>query len=325
MPNIVFAEMPEAADRDIEREVSLLPASATVSRYVYRGDRDELAHRCRNADAILTDLVPFREDTLQELRQCRIISVAATGWDCVDLDAAAERGIAVSAVGEYCTAEVADHAIGMLLALHRRLFDYDRQVRRDSDWSWDRIRGIDRLDEQTLGLIGFGRIGQAVAHRAAAFGLRVLVHDPQLDESAALDLGVTPVDLTELLHRADFISLHCNLNPGRPPLLNTEVFEQMRRGVRLINVARGGLIDEFALADALDSGRVAAAALDVLSDDSPDLATHVLAGRENVLLTPHVAFLSEQSLAELKSVSASNITHFLEGRLDAINRLVPSG
>ncbi len=118
---------------------------------------------------------------LGRLEGCRIISVAATGWDCVDAAAAAERGIAVASVGEYCTDEVADHTLALLLALERRLRDYDRQVQSEHSWRWNDVQGIERLAGRTLGLVGFGRIGQAVCRRALGFGLAVIACDPRVD------------------------------------------------------------------------------------------------------------------------------------------------
>ena len=314
--------MPEAAGRDLSVERAHLPAGARIECFTYHGDPHALAAACREADAILTDYVPFGRAVLQELARCRIISVAATGWDCVDIAAAAERGIRVSCVGEYCTDEVADHALALLLALNRRLLAYDRQVQTDRDWRWNEIGGVRRLAGQTLGLVGFGRIGQAVCCRALGFGLRVLACDPRVDEVTASRHGARPATFEELIAQSDIISLHCNLTADNRGLLNREVFARMLRKPQLLNVSRGALIVEPDLADALDRGLVAGAALDVLAQDSPDLRQHPLVGRRDVLLTPHVAFFSESSVADLRRISAQNIRAFMEGRLEEVFRLV---
>ena len=175
---IVFAEMPEAAGRDLSVERQHLPAAARIETFTYRGDNGALVAACRDADAILTDYVPFDRAVIAGLTRCRIISVAATGWDCVDVRAAGERGIRVSSVGEYCTDEVADHALALLLALNRQLLAYHRQVQDGHSWRWNEVQGLKRLAGQTLGLVGFGRIGQAVGRRALGFGLKVLVSRP---------------------------------------------------------------------------------------------------------------------------------------------------
>ena len=138
-PTVVIAEMPEAAGRDLSIERQQLPESARIETFSYRGDSGALVAACRNADAILTDYVPFNGAVLQQLERCRIISVAATGWDCVDVAAAAAYGISVSSVGEYCTDEVADHTMALMLALNRHLLDYHRQVQELKDWRWNEI------------------------------------------------------------------------------------------------------------------------------------------------------------------------------------------
>ena len=316
--------MPEAAGRDLSIERRQLPPATRIETFTYRGDRDALAAACGEADAILTDYVPFDRAVLARLSRCRIISVAATGWDCVDVAAAAERGIRVSAVGEYCTNEVADHALALMLALARRLRDYDRQVQDRFSWQWNAIEGAIRLSGRTLGLIGFGRIGQAVCRRALGFGLSVIASDPRVDAAEIRRHGAEPVELDALLARADIISLHSNLDAGSRGLLGRAAFAKMRRRPLLINVSRGALIDEAGLIEALDAGLVAGTALDVLTEDSPDLRHHRLVGRDNVLLTPHVAFYSESALEDLWRISANNIRAFLEGRPEDVFRLVPA-
>ncbi len=319
---IVFAEMPEAAGRDLSIERQHLPDDAQIDCFTYTGDRRALIAACREADAIVTDYVPFDRDVLRQLPRCRIISVQATGWDCVDVRAAAERGIRVSSVGEYCTNEVADHTLALLLALNRKLPAYHRQVQGGRSWRWNEVRGVRRLAGQTLGLIGFGRIGQAVCRRALGFGLSVLAFDPLMDAAAIGRHGARPAGFEELLAEADIVSLHCSLDDASRGLLNRAAFARMRRKPLLLNVARGGLIVEADLVDALDRGLLAGAALDVLAQDSPDLSRHPLAGRDDVLLTPHVAFYSESALADLRRISAQNVRSFLEGRPDEV-RLVP--
>ncbi len=321
---IVFAEMPEAEGRDLSVERRHLPADARIDTFIFRGDRAALVAACRGADAILTDYVPFDRALLGELAGCRLISVAATGWDCVDVAAAAERGIRVAAVGEYCTDEVADHTLALLLALERRLFDYHRLVQVERSWSWNAVKGIRRLAGQALGLVGFGRIGQAVARRARGFGLAILAADPQVEAETVHHHGAEPVTLDALLARADIISLHCNLAPTNRGIMNRAAFAKMKKRPRLINVARGALVVEADLVEALDAGLVAGAALDVLAEDSPDLGHHPLVGRGDVLLTPHVAFYSESALDDLRRISANNIRAYLEGRPGDVFRLVPA-
>lgn len=319
---VAFAEMPEAEGRDLSIERQHLPPGARIVRFTFRGDRAALAAACREADAVLTDYVPFDRAVLEQLARCRIISVAATGWDCVDVGAAAARGIRVACIGEYCTEEVADHTLALLLALERRLLDYHRQVQDGKDWRWDAVHGVRRLAGQALGIVGFGRIGRAVCRRALGFGMTVLAADPRVDDATVSQHGARRVDFETLLAQADVISLHSNLEAGSRGLLDRAAFARMRRKPFIVNVARGALIAEPDLVDALERGLVAGAALDVLAEDSPDLARHPLAGRPDVLLTPHVAFYSEQALADLRRISAENIREFLAGRPERVFRLV---
>lgn len=316
--------MPEAAGRDLSIERRELPAGARIETFTFRGDAGALAAACREADAVLTDYVPFDGAVLGRLERCRLVSVAATGWDCVDVAAAAARGIRVAAVGEYCTEEVADHTLALMLASERRLRAYDRQVQGAHDWRWNEVRGLRRLAGLTLGIVGFGRIGQAVCRRARGFDLTVLATDPHVDAAELRRHGAEPAALGLLLERSDIVTLHCNLDARSRALLDRGAFAKMKKKPLLINVARGALIVEADLADALDRGLVRGAALDVLAGESPDLGHHPLLGRDNVLLTPHVAFYSEAALEDLRRISAANITAFLGGRPEAVFRLVPA-
>ena len=323
-PLIVIAEMPEAAGRDLSIERRHLPDSARIETFTWRGEPGALVAACRDADAILTDYVPFGSAVLGQLERCRIISVAATGWDCVDVAAAAACGISVCSVGEYCTDEVADHTMALVLALNRHLLDYHRQVQKLKDWRWNEVHGVQRLKGQTLGLVGFGRIGQAVCRRALAFGLKVIACDPHIDAATAERHGARLCSIDELLATSQIISLHCNLDASNRGLMNGAAFARMQLKPLLINVARGALIVEAELVRALDAGQLGGAALDVLAQDSPDLTSHPLSGRNDVLLTPHVAFYSEAALADLRRISAQNIRAFLEGRPGDMYRLVPA-
>jgi len=319
---VLFAEMPEADGRDIAIEQHNLPQGTRIRRYVHHGDKAALLDACAGVDAILTDYVPFTAELLANMGERPMISVAGTGFDSVDVIAAASLGVPVAAVGEYCTEEVADHTLALLLALNRRLLDYHHQVQVQHDFRWNVVKGLRRLSGQTLGLVGFGRIGQAVARRAQGFGLEVVAHDPVVDAAFARERGVRLLPLDELYACADIISLHCNLGPQSRGMLDRAAFAQMARRPLLLNVARGGLVDETALVEALDAGVVSGAGLDVLATDSPDLARHPLGGRADVLLTPHVAFYSDTAMAELARISAGNIRAWFEGRPDAVFRWV---
>ena len=322
MTKLVVAEIPENADRDFSVEQKILGPEMEVRRFTYDGDDTSLVSACVDADVILTDYVPFTRAIIQELTRCKLISIAATGFSSIDVDAAAEAGISICAIDEYCTYEVADHTLTLMLALSRRLVEYHRQVQQEARWQFDSLSGIPRLQGLTLGIIGFGRIGKAVARRAAGFGLKIIAHDPYADMEAAASMDVAMCNLEELFATADIITLHCNLVPENRQFLDRSAFAGMKKKPILINVARGGLINEQHLISALDDGLISAAGLDVLAEESPDLESSPLVGRQNVILTPHVAFYSDASILESRAVSANNIRNFLDGNHGAVRQYV---
>jgi phosphoglycerate dehydrogenase-like enzyme len=318
-PEIVVIDTVESAGRDLSVEKQNLPSNCAIRQFTYRGNADKLANACRDADVVLCDYAVFSREVLLEMPRCKIISIAATGFNNVDIKAAKELGISVCCVGEYCTGEVADHTMALILALNRKLIIYHQQVQQQKDWTFTKVKGVSRLAGQNLGIIGFGRIGRAVASRAAAFGLNVMVFDQyQTDYKAE----VRQVAFDELLRKSDIISLHADLNADNKNLIDGGAFLKMDRRPQLINVARGGLVDEKALIYALDHRLISGAALDVLADEPPVLTNHPLVGRENVILTPHVAFFSDQALFENRKISALNIKNFLNGRFDEVFRFV---
>ena len=203
-----------------------------------------------------------------------------------------------------------------------RLVEYHDQVQNKNLWQFDSLTGISRMRDMTLGIVGFGKIGQAVARRARGFGMTMVAYDPYPNEGVATDLDVQFRDLPELLAAADIISLNCGLSTDNEHLIDARAFQQMRRNPILINCARGRLVDEAALAEALDTGQVSGAGLDVLSDESPDLRTSKFTGRSNVILTPHVAFYSDASILENRKISASNIRNFLDGKHENVRHYI---
>ncbi len=313
MTRVVVADIPENAGRDLGVEQSILGPDIELMRHCCDGNEELLISACRDADIVLTDYAPLTRIVIEQLQRCQLISIAATGYNSVDMEAAADANISVCAIEEYCTEEVADHVILLMLALCRRLAEYHDQVQRENLWQFDSLAGIARMRDLTLGIVGFGKIGQAVARRAHGFGMTIMAHDHHQDEAAATDFDVRFHDLPELLDAADIVTLNCGLSTGNEHLIDANAFQQMRRNPILINCARGGLVDETALVEALDTGKISGAGLDVLSDESPDLRASKLTGRSNVILTPHVAFYSDASILENRKISASNIRNFLDG------------
>jgi D-3-phosphoglycerate dehydrogenase / 2-oxoglutarate reductase len=245
----------------------------------------------------------------ERLRGCRAIVRYGVGLDNVDLAAADELGIAVGNVPEYGHEEISNHAIALLLALHRRLFQFDQSVRAGGE-DVPSPEEVSRLSECTLGLVGLGRIGQRVARKARAFDMRILGVDPQLQQPEAEALGIELVTLEVLLAESDCVSLHVPLTGETRHMIDERAIGLMRPKAGLINIGRGGLVDEAALARALHEGRLMGAALDVteiepLPSDSPLLEA------PNLILTPHVAWVSKPALEELRRRTAEVVTRLV--------------
>ena len=259
-------------------------------------DQQALLVECRDADIILMTALRFDRPTMEQLPRLRGIVRYGVGLDTIDLQAASELGIEVRNVRDFCSEEIADHALGMLIACARGLFR-DAEIARRGEW---RRCGqpVRRLRGSCLGIVGLGAIGRALATRARALGMRVLATDPFATPEAAAGIGASLVELPELLREADFVSLHCPLTEQTHHLLGPEQLALMKPSAYLINTARGGLVDQPALTRALQEGRIAGAALDVLDPEVP-APDDPLRRMDNVILTPHVAWYSEQALEDL--------------------------
>jgi D-3-phosphoglycerate dehydrogenase / 2-oxoglutarate reductase len=263
------------------------------------------------ADALLVTYAKITADMIRTMPKCRIISRFGIGVDNVDIDAATGAGIVVTKVPDYCIDEVSDHAMALLLALVRKIPSSSARTH-SGRWEMKAVVPIHRLRGSVLGLAGFGRIPQLVAPKAKAFGMRVVAFDPFVPDEAFTQAGVERVDLPVLLATSDYISVHTPLTPETRHLFNRETFGQMKRGAYLVNTARGPIIDEPALADALDAGQLAGAALDVMTQEPP--TSSPLFGRDNVIVTPHTSFYSEESLIELQVKAAQEVVAVLSGK-----------
>jgi D-3-phosphoglycerate dehydrogenase len=263
------------------------------------------------ADALLVTYAKITGDMIGQMKRCRIISRFGIGVDNVDLDAATAAGIVVTKVPDYCIDEVSDHAMALLLALVRKIPSSNAQVHAGR-WEMKAVVPIHRLRGRVLGLVGFGRIPQLVAPKAKAFGLRVIVYDPFVPADVLARERVEQVDFDELLAQSDYISIHTPLLPETKNLFSTGAFSKMKPGAYLINTARGPIVDEQALAKALDASQLAGAALDVMPQEPP--AGSPLLGRDNVIITPHTSFYSEESLLELQRKAAQEVADVLTGK-----------
>ena len=283
--------------------------AALGSLTVYdRTPADQIISRIGDAEIILTNKTPITVQTLAACPQVRYIGVLATGYNVVDVAAARERGVVVTNVPSYGTAAVAQHVFALLLELCHHVGHHNTAVQQGR-WTncpdfcfWD--RPLTELAGKTMGIVGCGRIGRAVANIAAAFGMKVL--------ACSAHGGEGTVSLEEVLAQSDVISLHCPLTADNAGMIGREALARMKDGVFLINTARGPLIDEPALREALLSGKVRGAAVDVVSCE-PIPADHPLLGLPNCIITPHIAWAPKESRQRLMDVAVENLRSFLAG------------
>ena len=278
------------------------------------GAEATLAALAVDCDAIMTCFAQVTPAVVRAAARCRVISRYGVGVDNIAVDTATELGIPVTYVPDYCVDEVSDHVLALLLAWNRQLGFYDGIAKAGR---WEGVASphpLTRLRGQTLGIVGLGRIGRAVADKARAFGLSVLVSDPYLPADAALPDGVAAVGLDDLLAASDYVTVHTPLNEATRGLIDARALSLMRPAAYLINCARGPIVDETALYAALRDGVIAGAGLDVMESAAPP-AGHPLFALDNVIVTPHIAFLSQQSVRELQVRTAQATVDVLQGRM----------
>ena len=282
---------------------------------------EEAASRIQDAEIIVTNKVPVTRALLDQCTGIRYVSVLATGYNVVDLKAASERGIPVSNVPAYSTAAVGQFTIGMLLEICCQIGFHDRSVH-NGDWAacpdfcyWK--TPLIELAGKTMGIIGFGRIGRQTGAIARAMGMQVLATGSRpCDEGRAI---AEYVDLDTVLRQSDVISLHCTLFPETTGIINKDTIAKMKDGVILINTARGPLVDEAALREALLSGKVGGAAVDVLATEPPREGS-LLTGLDNCIITPHIAWASKEARGRLMAIAAGNLQAFQRGeRKNVVN------
>jgi D-3-phosphoglycerate dehydrogenase len=274
-------------------------------------DREQTLAACADADAILAGArFRFDADAIGRLEQCKAIVRYGIGVDNVDTDAATRARVWVACVPDYCVEEVADHALALVFALNRRLAELDGLVR-ESRWGIPPNLGVRRLSSCTLGIVGFGRIGETVGRRAAALGMRVLACDPVRPPAEIGAAGATPATLDELLAAADFVTLHAPPSSDGP-IIGARELALLKESAVLVNVGRARLLDEDALIAALRAGALAGAGIDVPARE-PLAPPHPLLELPNVLVTPHAAWYSLESIVELRTKAAEEAARVLRG------------
>lgn len=271
---------------------------------------DEIIAQCADAEGIIIMYAPMTRRAMQQLPRCRIIARYGVGVDTVDLRAAADLGIIVSNVPDYGTHEVSDHALAMMLCLTRKIA-YASSLVKQGKWDFRLMYPVHRHQEQTIGIIGVGRIGSAMAHKTHALGMKVIAHDPFVKREQVPDY-ISLVSLEEVLRHSDVVSVHCPLSESTRNMLDEKMLGLMKPSAYLINTARGSIVDEAALDRMLGEKRLAGAALDVFSNE-PGAPTNPLFKYDNFLCTPHMAWHSEESAKELKRKAAEEVRRVLRG------------
>jgi len=303
---------------DVEVERAHLAGRPADIRLATMQTAEQVAAETADADGVVVTLEPLPRALIEQLGPgVRIISRAGIGLDAIDLEAARSRGIAVFHTPDYATEEVATHAVALILALNRRMLAADTLAR--SEWrAWTRLGRVRPLSKLTVGVVGLGRIGRAVIERLRPFGPSIVGFDPYVNADVA---GVELVDdLDALLARADVLTLHLPLSDETRRLIGRRELDLLPPGAAVVNVSRGGVLDQDALAEALASGRLAGAGLDVLAAEPPDPADPILAA-PNTVLSPHVAWYSEASNRRMREQAVDGALEYLERGDVSVGRL----
>lgn len=314
-PLVVITDY-DFADVNVETEI-LKTAGAEVVALQAKQESDlfDIAPRCA---AMMNQYAKIGHETITRMKRCEVIARYGVGVDIVDVDAATNKGILVTNVLNYCTEEVADHAIALWLTLARKLPDYDRATHAGI-WQWQSGQPIYRLRGRTMGIVSLGKIGQAILARARAFGVTVIAYDPFLPADVAANLGVELVGKADLLARSDYLLMQAPMTPDTHHFLSDAEFAAMKPNAILVNTGRGPTVDNAALIRALSEGHLAAAGLDDPEEEpakranwSPD--DNPLFKLPNVIVTPHAAYYSEESILAARVAAATQVAKVLTGQ-----------
>ena len=272
---------------------------------------EDIIKSAEHADAILVTYAKLNENILRSLKNCKAIGRFGIGVDNIDLKVAGELGISVNYVPDYCLDEVSDQAMAMIISMARKIPQSNKLVQ-SGRWEMPAVVPMYRLRGKTVGLIGFGNIPRLMTPKAQAFGFNVIAADPFAPKELFEKFNVESVTMDELYERSDFISVHAPLLPETKGLVNKEAFKKMKKTAIIVNTARGPLIDEKDLIEALDNKEIGGAGLDVVETE-PLPEDSALIGRDNVILAPHTAFYSVEALEELQTKAASDVARVLNG------------
>lgn len=273
--------------------------------------KEDVKTAVRDADVVLFSDITIDREVIDNLQNCKLIIRYGIGYDNVDTAYAAEKGIFVCNAPNYGVTDVAEHALSLLLSCAKRL-TYMNDCVRDGLWDTSKMGASRRIAGKNVGFIGFGKIAKCVCERTNAFGLKALVYDPYVTDTVAADFRAEKVTLEDLLHRADYVTLHLPLNEQTRHMMGAAQFAQMKSDAVFINTSRGGLVNEKELIDALEAGVISGAGLDVFEDEKGNIDPRIL-HMKNVTLTPHVAWNTIEGAAALHEEVTNNVLRFLDG------------
>ena len=304
-------------DNMFEHELQAIQALNLDLEMVVRPSQtpSEIIENAKDADIIITVYEPLTKEVLSQLPNLKLVVYRSIGFNSVDLAYANERQLPVSHITQYCVDEVANYVVAAILSHNRRILDFNQSVKVDHKWDYELFPDMRRLSSLTVGLIGFGNIPRLVAHRLQVFGCKVMAYDPFVPAEVFANAGVTQVSLEEIFAHSDYISSHLPLNDSTKEMLNATLFNLCENQPVFINSSRGGVVNEKDLVAALQSGKLSYAILDVVHSEDPDLSKLPFMQMDNVVLTPHIAFYSQEAFIQGVQDNFKNIQAFLNGDL----------
>lgn len=298
---------------DVNIEVKLLKeAGYNVETYPIISDEEEFISVCKDSVAILCQKTTVTKKMISGLNKCKVILHYGIGYDMIDINTASQKGIKVLNVPDYCQDEVSDHTLALLLSSIRKIPELDRNIR-SKIWDYKSIVPTYRVAGHTLGFIGFGSIARSLAKKVSSLNLNLIAYDPYVDKSIARKYNIRLLNFEEVIKKSDYISLHLPLNSETEGIISEREFNLMKKSVILINTSRGKIINQKALINALEQGKIHYAALDAFPEE-PINWDNPLLNMENVILTPHIGWYSEQSIYNLQKKAAQYVIEALQGK-----------
>lgn len=304
-------------DNMFEHELQAIQALNLDLEMVVRPSQtpSEIIENAKDADIIITVYEPLTKEVLSQLPNLKLVVYRSIGFNSVDLAYANERQLPVSHITQYCVDEVANYVVAAILSHNRRILDFNQSVKVGHKWDYELFPDMRRLSSLTVGLIGFGNIPRLVAQRLQVFGCKVMAYDPFVPAEVFANAGVTQVSLEEIFAHSDYISSHLPLNDSTKEMLDATLFNLCENQPVFINSSRGGVVNEKDLVAALQSGKLSYAILDVVHSEDPDLSKLPFMQMDNVVLTPHIAFYSQEAFIQGVQDNFKNIQAFLNGDL----------